>query len=68
MTLLDPRNNLEGVTNSQFAKYMKDKDIVEELSTRLFNMHNAFCNEYNAKNPCSVPMQCNLKEIKENMP
>lgn len=47
---------------------MRDTEIVEEVSMRLFKMHMAYCKEYNARNPCSVPMKCNLNEIKANLP
>jgi hypothetical protein len=47
---------------------MRDTEIVEEVSMRLFKMHMAYSKEYNARNPCSVPMKCNLNEIKANLP
>ena len=66
--MLDSSDNLGQISNSQFSKYMRDTDIVEEVSMRLFKMHMAYCKEYNARNPCSVPMKCNLNEIKANLP
>lgn len=66
--MLDSKNNLEKISNSQFSKYVRDSDIVEEVSMRLYKMHMAYCKEYNARNPCSIPMKCNLNEIKANLP
>ena len=66
--MLDSKNNLSQISNSQFSKYMRDTEIVEEVSMRLFKMHMAYSKEYNARNPCSVPMKCNLNEIKANLP
>jgi len=68
MKLLDSSDNLGQISNSQFSKYMRDTEIVEEVSMRLFKMHMAYCKEYNARNPCAVPMKCNLNEIKANLP
>lgn len=37
--LIDTNNDLSAITNTQFFRYMQDKDIVEELSMRLFHTH-----------------------------
>lgn len=56
------------MTNSQFGQYLQEPGVVEVLSARLFTAHNAYCEEYNLANPCSVPMLANFNEIIESMP
>ena len=47
--------------------YIKDEEIIEELATRLYNMHREYSNHYSKLNPCSVPIDCYLNDIKLNM-